>query len=150
MILGEFSLTKDFVSDGDIPRYAILSHTWGADTEEATFKDMVDGTDKGKPGYNKISFCSAGNKPDAMICNTLGSTPAASTSQTAPSFRRLSTPCFAGIVTPLNATCILPMSRTLTWTPTAGPGSYPSGNRLFRGAGGLPGDGPFRSLLLRR
>ena len=31
---GEFSLTKDFGDDP--PRYAILSHTWGADTEEVT------------------------------------------------------------------------------------------------------------------
>ena len=30
---GELSLTKDFVGD-NIPEYAILSHTWGVDTEE--------------------------------------------------------------------------------------------------------------------
>jgi len=36
---GEFSLTKDFVGD-DVPGYAILSHTWGPDTEEVTFKDL--------------------------------------------------------------------------------------------------------------
>src|ERR1700722_13303347 len=52
-----FSLTRYFVSD-DIPSYAILSHTWGADTEEVSFKDMMDGTAKSKvPGYNKIRFC---------------------------------------------------------------------------------------------
>ena len=49
---GEFSLTKDF-SD-KIPRYAILSHTWGADAEEVTFKDLIDGTGKDKTGYDKI------------------------------------------------------------------------------------------------
>jgi hypothetical protein len=27
---GEFSLTNDFIDD--FPQYAILSHTWGADT----------------------------------------------------------------------------------------------------------------------
>ncbi|KAN0067930.1 HET domain containing protein [Elaphomyces granulatus] len=53
---GEFSLTKKFVSD-DIPRYAILSHTWGPDTEEVSFKDMMDGTGMSKPGYHKIQFC---------------------------------------------------------------------------------------------
>jgi hypothetical protein len=38
---GEFSLTKDLVSDhDDIPCYA----TWGADAEEVSFKDMMDGT----------------------------------------------------------------------------------------------------------
>ncbi|KAN0067830.1 HET domain containing protein [Elaphomyces granulatus] len=54
---GEFSLTKDLVVSDDIPRYAILSHTWGADTEEVSFKDMIDGTGKRKTGYNKIRFC---------------------------------------------------------------------------------------------
>jgi len=52
---GEFSLIE---SSGDnIPRYAILSHTWGADDEEVTFKDLVKGTGKNKAGYNKILFC---------------------------------------------------------------------------------------------
>jgi hypothetical protein len=37
--------------------YAILSHTWGADTEEVTFKDMMDGTGITKAGYSKIRFC---------------------------------------------------------------------------------------------
>ena len=40
-----------------IPRYAILSHTWGADHEEVTFKDIQKGAGKGKPGYKKIRFC---------------------------------------------------------------------------------------------
>ena len=53
---GEFSLTKDLVSDDMIPRYAILSHTWGVDTEEVSFKDMIDGTGMRKPGYEKIRF----------------------------------------------------------------------------------------------
>jgi hypothetical protein len=26
----------------DFPRYAILSHTWGSDTEEVTFQDLVN------------------------------------------------------------------------------------------------------------
>ena len=54
---GGFGLTGDLV-DGNIRSYAILSHTWGIDTtEEVTFKDLVDGTRKGKAGYNKIRFC---------------------------------------------------------------------------------------------
>jgi hypothetical protein len=52
----EFSLTKDFVG-GEIPEYAILSHTWGADTEEVTYRDLMDGTGKNKTGYQKIRFC---------------------------------------------------------------------------------------------
>jgi hypothetical protein len=42
---GEFSLTKDFVGY-DTPEYAMLSHRWEADTEEVTFKDLIDGTGK--------------------------------------------------------------------------------------------------------
>ncbi|CAD6445958.1 41b63c63-b057-49e5-92f2-0b6c0abeaaab [Sclerotinia trifoliorum] len=52
---GGFSLTEDF--GNDIPGYAILSHTWGADTEEVTFKDMTKGAGKTKAGYNKIRLC---------------------------------------------------------------------------------------------
>ena len=39
------------------PPYAIISHTWGADDEEVTFKDLIDGTGKTKAGYRKIHFC---------------------------------------------------------------------------------------------
>jgi hypothetical protein len=52
----EFSLTKDFVR-GRIPEYAILSHTWGADTDEVTYRNLTDGTSKNKDGYEKIRFC---------------------------------------------------------------------------------------------
>jgi hypothetical protein len=53
---GDFKLTNDLVGDR-IPLYAILSHTWGPDTEEVTLKDLVDGVGKGKTGYEKIKFC---------------------------------------------------------------------------------------------
>ncbi|KAI3318290.1 HET-domain-containing protein [Xylariaceae sp. AK1471] len=49
-----YSLTGDRVGS-NLPRYAILSHTWGM--EEVTFKDMVNGTGKTKIGFNKIQFC---------------------------------------------------------------------------------------------
>jgi hypothetical protein len=52
---GEFSLIE-FIGD-KIPRYAILSHTWEADDEEVTFKDLMKGTNKSKAGYQKIRFC---------------------------------------------------------------------------------------------
>jgi hypothetical protein len=42
--------------DNDIPRYAILSHTWGADGDEVTFKDLDEGTGSNKAGYEKIEF----------------------------------------------------------------------------------------------
>jgi Heterokaryon incompatibility protein (HET) len=62
---GEFSLTKDFVS-GKIPEYAILSHTWGADTEEVTYRDLIDGTRKNKVGYKKIQFCGEQARRDGL------------------------------------------------------------------------------------
>jgi tetratricopeptide (TPR) repeat protein len=41
----------------NIPPYAILSHTWGADEDEVTFRDLVDSTGGTKAGYSKIRFC---------------------------------------------------------------------------------------------
>ena len=55
---GGFRLTKDFVR-GNIPPYAILSHTWGPDSEEVTFQDVTKGTGEDKAGYEKIRFCAA-------------------------------------------------------------------------------------------
>jgi hypothetical protein len=52
---GHFSLTKDLLGNDLFP-YAILSHTWGADGEEVTFKDIIDGTGTGKAGYDEIPF----------------------------------------------------------------------------------------------
>jgi len=52
----EYRLTDNLI-DRDIPRYAILSHTWGRDTEEVDFEDMMAGSGRNKTGYNKIEFC---------------------------------------------------------------------------------------------
>lgn len=52
---GKFSLTKDIITD--IPKYAILSHTWGDDDDEVTFRDMIEGLGQDKAGYRKILFC---------------------------------------------------------------------------------------------
>ena len=52
--------------DDDIPQYAILSHTWGADTDEVTFGDMTNGTGKNKPGYEKIRFCGEQARQDGL------------------------------------------------------------------------------------
>jgi hypothetical protein len=62
---GEFSLTKDYVG-GEIPEYAILSHTWGVDTEEVTYRDLIDGTGKNKVGYEKIRFCGEQARRDGL------------------------------------------------------------------------------------
>ncbi|KAF1361606.1 HET-D [Lizonia empirigonia] len=52
---GELSIHS--FDDGDIPPYAILSHTWGADGDEVTFADLQTGNGKTKPGQEKILFC---------------------------------------------------------------------------------------------
>ena len=62
---GELSLTEDFVGD-EIPGYAILSHTWGPDGEEVTYRDIVGGTGKDKAGYKKIWFCGEQAKGDRL------------------------------------------------------------------------------------
>ncbi|KAH8762778.1 hypothetical protein BGZ57DRAFT_943814 [Hyaloscypha finlandica] len=62
---GQLSLTKDLIGD-DIPKYAILSHIWGMDAEEVTFRDMIDGTSEDKPGYDKVRFCGERAKRDRL------------------------------------------------------------------------------------
>jgi hypothetical protein len=54
---GEFSF-REF-RDDEIPAYAILSHTWLAaqDGKEPTYEDLINGTGRGKLGYEKIQFC---------------------------------------------------------------------------------------------
>ena len=52
---GNFSLTEDSIEH--VPPYAILSHTWGKDTEEVTFDDFRAGGYTKKTGYRKIQFC---------------------------------------------------------------------------------------------
>ncbi|KAI4703884.1 hypothetical protein J4E81_000948 [Alternaria sp. BMP 2799] len=51
-----------------MPTYAILSHTWGADEDEVTFKDIHKGKGKGKkkPGYAKLQFCAAQAAKDKL------------------------------------------------------------------------------------
>lgn len=52
---GELSLAE-FIED-DIPPYAILSHTWGPDSEEVSYQDLTKRTGKEKGGHRKIDFC---------------------------------------------------------------------------------------------
>lgn len=54
---GGCRLTEPFTEDEVVPRYAILSHTWGKDGEEVTFDDLMKGTGAHKSGYKKIRFC---------------------------------------------------------------------------------------------
>ena len=62
---GQLSLTRYLVS-GDVPKYAILSRTWRVDIEEITFKDLVDGTGKGKARYRKIQPCGEEARRDSL------------------------------------------------------------------------------------
>ena len=41
--------------DGDLPRYAILSHRWGSD--EASFQDFEKGVQQSREGFAKIKQC---------------------------------------------------------------------------------------------
>jgi hypothetical protein len=59
-----FSLTE-FAED-ESPRYAILSHVWGLDGDEVTYKDILDGTGSGKAGYDKLHFCAAQATKDGL------------------------------------------------------------------------------------
>ncbi|KAF2734202.1 hypothetical protein EJ04DRAFT_543748 [Polyplosphaeria fusca] len=54
---GGYHLTEHFTSDKATPSYAVLSHTWGADSDEVDFNDLTNGTGQRKPGYEKIRFC---------------------------------------------------------------------------------------------
>jgi hypothetical protein len=49
-------ILREFIGE-NIPRYAILSHTWGADHEEVTLADLDKDLDTSKPGYRKLQFC---------------------------------------------------------------------------------------------
>jgi hypothetical protein len=54
---GKINRTKDLGDDDEVPRYAILSHTWQKD-QEVTFDDLMnDDNGKSKAGYEKIRFC---------------------------------------------------------------------------------------------
>ena len=62
---GDFRLTGKLL-DNAIPRYAILSHTWGDESQEVTFEDMVEGSGQGKAGYEKIKFCGEQTARDGL------------------------------------------------------------------------------------
>lgn len=61
---GGFSLVK--FQSGQIPKYAILSHTWGHEDDEMTFQDMVSGSGQDKQGYRKLEFCAAQARRDQL------------------------------------------------------------------------------------
>ncbi|KAI0544786.1 TPR-like protein [Xylaria curta] len=66
------SLTLTTFSDDNIPPYAILSHTWGEDDEEVTFREITEGVTlqkydyTQKKGYRKIDFCANSAASDKL------------------------------------------------------------------------------------
>ncbi len=62
---GDFSLTEDLIGN-KIPPYAILSHRWGLNAEEVTYRDLVDGTGNEKAGYKKLRFCAEQARRDDL------------------------------------------------------------------------------------
>lgn len=60
------SLSLVDVTGRDIPRYAILSHTWGHDYEEVTFDDLSKGVGTSKPGFRKLAFCAEQADKDGL------------------------------------------------------------------------------------
>ncbi|KAF2228514.1 HET-domain-containing protein [Viridothelium virens] len=61
---GEVSLTEDY--HDNVPRYAILSHTWGPEEEEVTFEDLIMSKGRNKAGYKKVSFCAKQAEKDGL------------------------------------------------------------------------------------
>jgi hypothetical protein len=61
-LLDTFKLSLTEFFDDQIPsRYAILSHTW--ETEEITFQELQEGTNKYKHGWAKVEkFCALAAK----------------------------------------------------------------------------------------
>ncbi|XP_014551183.1 hypothetical protein COCVIDRAFT_31247 [Bipolaris victoriae FI3] len=60
---GECRLTEPLLNDDKVPRYAILSHMWGAGSDEVAFNDLTNGTDvstaKGKADSDDFEWESA-------------------------------------------------------------------------------------------
>jgi hypothetical protein len=61
---GSFSLTAFTTSN--VPRYAMLSHTWDADNQEVTYQDITRGAGSSKTGYRKIEFCADQAEEDRL------------------------------------------------------------------------------------
>jgi len=53
---GTFSLTT-FINLNNVPRYAILSHTWDANDQELTYQEIMNNRGSDKTGFRKIEFC---------------------------------------------------------------------------------------------
>src|SRR5271155_2971591 len=63
-LLNSKTLKLEEFPESEIPKYAILSHTWGKD--EISFQDMQTGSAGKKAGYTKIKFSSAQALDDGL------------------------------------------------------------------------------------
>ncbi|KAI9667843.1 MAG: hypothetical protein M1821_000662 [Bathelium mastoideum] len=61
----QYCLTAN-LHEHDLPRYAILSHTWGQDIEEVAFEDVIQDRAKEKTGYGKLKFCAEQAAQDGL------------------------------------------------------------------------------------
>ncbi len=50
----------------NVPKYAVLSHTWEANNQEVTYRDLVDVVANSKLGYTKIQFCGRQARLDGL------------------------------------------------------------------------------------
>jgi hypothetical protein len=70
MHLLEYNRDGELVStnfdNNKLPPYAILSHSWGEEAEEVSFKDIIRNAGKDKSGYQKIQFCGEQAKRDGL------------------------------------------------------------------------------------
>ena len=63
---GRFTL-RLYSREGELPPYAVLSHTWLSEDEEVNFADMRHGNPEAKiEGYKKIQFCSQEAERDGL------------------------------------------------------------------------------------
>ena len=78
---GDLSLTEA-LPDQDLPKYAVLSHTWGAPGQEVTLQEFQNLSPEERTGkrYEKIQFCGDRAAHDGM--STSGLIPAASRNDT--------------------------------------------------------------------
>lgn len=51
----EYPELHEFISEDEIPAYAILSHRWG--DEEVKYEEIADPASRNKKGYQKILWC---------------------------------------------------------------------------------------------
>ncbi|CAN9307677.1 unnamed protein product [Alternaria alternata] len=62
---GTITLTEDLIGAGNVPAYAILSHTWQAG-QEVTFDEFKRGLGRDKAGFGKIRFCAQQAQRDGL------------------------------------------------------------------------------------